>query len=135
MGCDIHLYVENRVNGAWRAAECFVQDKDDPKSCADVPYEKRLYSGRNYNLFSILADVRNGYGFAGVPTGAGYKPMSKPKGLPADVSPEVKAVSDQWDGDGHSHSWFTVAEIMAYDWTPSIRFWQRSVTSRWERLL
>jgi hypothetical protein len=40
---------------------------------ANEPYEKR--SGRNYDLFAILADVRNWRGFAGVD-----------RGLPEDVT-------------------------------------------------
>lgn len=45
------------------------QDEDDPRlGC----YHDRWYSGRNYDLFAMLADVRNGRGFAGfdaAPTG------------------------------------------------------------------
>lgn len=79
-------------------------------------YREEFYEGRNYNLFAILADVRNGRGFAGVKTGEGFRPIAAPRGLPADVSATVKARSDRWGGDGHSHSWFTVAELDAYDW-------------------
>jgi hypothetical protein len=75
-----------------------------------------LYDGRNYDLFAILANVRNGRGFAGVKTGLGFNPIAEPKGLPEDVSGYVKAASDQWDGDGHSHSWHTLADLLAYDW-------------------
>lgn len=39
---------------------------------------------RHYQLFSVLADVRNGYGFAGVPTGEWVKPISSPRGIPQD---------------------------------------------------
>jgi hypothetical protein len=46
--------------------------------------------GRNYNLFSILADVRNGVGFAGCKAGEGFEPISMPRGFPVDASPSVK---------------------------------------------
>jgi hypothetical protein len=67
-------------------------------------------------LFAILADVRNGRGFAGVVTGLGFNVISKPKGLPSDVSSYVQNESDEWDCDGHSHSWLTLKEILDFDW-------------------
>jgi hypothetical protein len=83
--------------------------------------EKQFYSDRNYDLFSILANVRNGYGFAGVETGEGFVPISQPKGVPEDACPEYLAVVAQWDGDGHNHSWLTVRELLEYDWTQTTR--------------
>lgn len=41
---------------------------------------------RNYDWFSILADVRNGIGFAGVKTGGRFSVISSPRGLPEDIS-------------------------------------------------
>ena len=35
-------------------------------------------------VFAALADVRNGYGFAGVPTHEAIKPISEARGLPED---------------------------------------------------
>ncbi len=119
MGCDIHLFVEKRVKGRWVAADKWTVDKDDdetPKRKC-VEYNQRFYDGRNYNLFSILADVRNGCGFAGIKTGEGFEPIAPPRGLPADVCKEIADESERWGSDGHSHSHFTVAELMAYDWT------------------
>jgi hypothetical protein len=120
MGCDIHLYVEKRANGAWVSADTWTDDEYEPGR-KEVAYNTRFYTGRNYDFFAILADVRNGRGFAGVKTGDGFVPMDTPRGLPDDCSPEVRAESDGWGGDGHSHSHFTVAEIMAYDWTQTTR--------------
>jgi hypothetical protein len=114
MGCDIHLYVEAKKNGKWEAIDKWQTDSDG-YFC--VPYEERFYTGRNYNLFSILADVRNGYGFAGSDTGDGFKPISSPKGNPSDISEQVKAESDKWGSDGHSHSFLTLKELLDYDWT------------------
>lgn len=115
MGCDIHFYVERKVDGKWVTADTWTPDEYDAgRMC--VPYKTRLYRDRNYDLFAMLANVRNGYGFAGCDTGDGFKPLSEPKGLPADVSPEVKAESDHWGVDGHSHSWLTLTELKAYDW-------------------
>jgi len=124
MGCDIHLYVEVKRKGKWESADEWkdvpIDEREDGKT-KEVDYDKRFYHARNYNLFSILANVRNGHGFAGVKTGEGFVPICEPKGLPADVTKLVKADSDSWNGDGHSHSWLTVAELMAYDWTQSTK--------------
>lgn len=109
MGCDIHCYVERREkNGEWTSAE-----KWSKRQRISAPY----LENRNYDLFAILASVRNGHGFAGVKTGSGFVPISPPRGLPADTSPQVRAEGERWEGGGHSHSHLTVAEIMAYDWT------------------
>ncbi len=119
MGCDIHLYVEVFKNGKWVSADSWQSSEyaEEGENKLEVRYEDRFYSGRNYNLFSILADVRNGHGFAGVKTGEGFNPISDPRGLPADVCNEISVESDGWGEDGHSHSWLTVRELMDYDWT------------------
>lgn len=94
-----------------------------------VHWDDSFYSGRNYNLFSILADVRNGRGFAGCDTGDGFIPIAMPKGMPEDVSPRVAVAREGWGVDGHSASWFTVAELDAYDWTSQVtvhRYWMDS---------
>ena len=67
------------------------QRYDEPaKKWVDVPslYEQ----DRHYQLFAVLAGVRNGYGFAGDKTGEPVVPISRPRGLPEDF--EV-------DGDHH----------------------------------
>src|ERR1700691_1564806 len=68
MGCDIHPYVEVRKNGTWVKADVKVPD------------------GRNYWTFAKLANVRNGFGFAGCDTGDAVVPICEPRGLPADTS-------------------------------------------------
>lgn len=119
MGCDIHLFAEKRVKGKWVTADTWevYEDDDDTPKRKIVPYQKSFYHGRNYNLFAMLADVRNGRGFAGVKTGAGFNPICEPRGLPDDVTPEVGMEAASWAGDGHSHSWLTVQELLEYDWT------------------
>jgi hypothetical protein len=120
MGCDIHFYVEVRKDDQWISVDDWTKDNDDGRKYGYVDYRKAFYSGRNYDLFAILANVRNGYGFAGVDTGSGFIPIAMPKGLPVDVSLEVKQCAEYWDADGqdgHSHSWHTLADLLAYDWT------------------
>lgn len=83
-------------------------DDDDPPSLA--PW----FNDRNYDLFAMLANVRNGYGFAGVDTGDAFEPIFMPRGVPESASPEYKREVEGWDCDGHSHSHATVAELRAY---------------------
>ncbi len=118
MGCDIHFYVEKRVDGKWLPADKWEHDPDDenPKRLR-TPWRERFYDGRNYSTFSILANVRNGRGFAGIKTGDGFNFISEPKGIPEDACPEYKQECEAYGSDGHSHSFLTVAEIMAFDWT------------------
>jgi hypothetical protein len=88
----------------------------------------------------VLAGVRNGRGFAGVPYGEAVRPIRQPRGLPADFevddeshpiatldhmdprragyrreSPELYADGPMavWMGD-HSHSWLTGDEMLAW---------------------
>lgn len=112
MGCDIHLFVEiksgpqlwQRVERSINLTENFGGDR------------RSLVLGwgdtRNYDAFAMLANVRNGYGFAGVDTGEGFEPIAMPKGLPSDASWEVHEEADDWGVDGHSHTWFTLRELL-----------------------
>lgn len=113
MGTDIHAVFQAKRNGKW------VDIRSE--------YDER----RHYMLFAWLADVRNGFGFAGVPTHDPVRPISKPRGLPRgmtedhETTDEVYASNwrsrfrdedDQknviWLGD-HSWSWLTADEILA----------------------
>lgn len=102
MGCDIHFYVEVRKDGKWVSADTWEVEDGDRSN-----YDHAFYSGRNYNLFSLLADVRSE---------SGAEPFSSPRGIPDDSCLEIKEVVEQWGRDGHSHSHFTLAELMAQDW-------------------
>lgn len=99
MGCDIHIWIEKRVNGAWIPAETYSEEGDDPH------YQSDIYQGRNYRLFSVLADVRN---YDGV------KPIAAPRGIPEDASPIVAELVRGY-GD-HSYSWFTLRELLDFNW-------------------
>lgn len=139
MGCDIHFYVEEKTDGSWgyspppprRCDDCDGTGKNVDKTgnsrkewvgqlcywCKGSGKSRRpLYDGRNYDLFAMLADVRNGRGFAGCRTGEGFAPIAAPKGLPEDASPEVADWAEGRDVDGHSHSYLTLTELLAYDW-------------------
>lgn len=115
MGCDIHMYVEKLQNEEqqdfedkkpWREIYRPVQRIfSDNISAWDINYYG--YENRNYTLFAILAGVRN-Y--------KDWEPIHEPKGIPDDCSPFVLSEYKDWDTDGHSHSWFTLQELLDYDW-------------------
>lgn len=147
MGTDIHMAVEVKKNGRWER-RLPVGDERDPYLVEQAKkaqasrtddwgksyYPRRAqvtwFDHRNYDAFAILANVRNGHGFAGIPTGGGFVPISDPRGLPDDLSPEVRKLDymsrpedddtheDEHDvnlGD-HSQSWLSLEELLAYDW-------------------
>lgn len=117
MGCDIHLYVEKKQpDGRWQAQGEFERERDEDGGWLSH-VGRRLYTGRNYNLFAILANVRNGRGFAGIKTGEGFNPISEPRGVPDDASSDYKAIVEQWGEDGHSHSHHTLRQLLDFDWT------------------
>lgn len=76
------------------------------KNSDDYWVSSEFYEDRNYFLFAVLADVRNGYDI---------EPLSQPKGIPEDSCYPIKYIVDQWRGDGYSHSYFTLKEILEVD--------------------
>lgn len=68
MGTDIHSIAQVKRDGQWITAA--VSIAGDP---------------RNYNTFAMLADVRNGRGFAGCWTSTGFPVIHEPRGLPSDL--------------------------------------------------
>jgi len=129
MGCDIHFFTERKtssnnyqgpkdlsedrntkieeiidnrpVEERWVSADEWEFDDE----YWNVPYSKEFYNGRNYYLFSILAGVRGD-----------EEPIDYPRGIPEDCSSGYSYVTNQWDGDGHSHSYFTLKELLEFDW-------------------
>jgi hypothetical protein len=114
MGTDIHGIFQkfNSSNNQWE----------------DI--QSNYNFNRHYLLFAALADVRNGYGFAGIPTGTPLTPISEPRGLPEDffMDKSVHPISSKehlpgymrnsegyyvWMGD-HSQSWLTGEEMLAW---------------------
>lgn len=100
MGTDIHIYAEIFKDGKWKKLD------------VEVPSDK------NYWSFAILANVRNGHGFAGSDTGESVPFIDDPRGIPEDTSIrdsdgiEFESKDYIWLGD-HSHSWVLLSELMA----------------------
>lgn len=110
MGCDIHFFTEyKRVIGGqpkWVSMDYFKhnpyfssEESDDEGPEFDVV---PLFGRRDYRLFSLLAGVRN-Y--------SKIKPISEPRGMPLNACHIIEKECARWDGDGHSHSFFTLYEL------------------------
>ncbi len=101
MGCKIHCRVEHRniETGEWELIEgrwgYYKWSEDDSGK-----YACNIWDDSNYEMFGYLAQVRN----------SGYDERSEPRGYPDDCSKEVAA--DLADGDMHSHSYFTLTELL-----------------------
>ena len=89
MGCDIHGCLE------------IIHSETYVKGICNIPRD------RDYDLFGILAGVRNYVDAA---------PISEPKGLPEMLSWQAKDEAEGYGSDGHFHSWLTWKEIKDYDW-------------------
>jgi hypothetical protein len=127
MGCDIHSRVEvyrerykmggEDRGGRWMLLEdeVFTNSWYDPD--ATYPPFREQYTckpldDRNYTLFALLADVRNGRGFAGIRTGNPIIPLDQPRGVPSNASHGWMEEVESWDVDMHSHTWFTLRELL-----------------------
>lgn len=143
MGTDIHTIVQVKENGEWRDntenvfpnsfycsykewREKDIAEGKPEEKCTQIPqwakdeFINNVDGSRNYDWFAVLANVRNGFGFAGCVTGEGFQIISEPKGLPADfkaihVEYEPGELSEQYMGD-HSFSYVTIDEFNNFDW-------------------
>lgn len=135
MGCDIHFFVEKfstdrdydgpksvqeerntkllevletESEPRWITADSWeLDEEEDEPSRWELIREKRFYSGRNYYLFDILASARS------------YESelvIANPRGVPDDISEAYRVQLEQWGGDGHSKSYFTLKELLEVDW-------------------
>ena len=88
MGCDIHIIAEVKENGVWRSntekvfLNPYYEMYNKMKTENPARYKETKNgnwmnvnkfmdtpsSGKSYNWFSVLSDVRNGVGFAGIKT-------------------------------------------------------------------
>lgn len=133
MGTDIFMYAERFQNRKWQFIGEMVEDerhKYDPEH-KKLYRPKDIWDIRNYSLFAILADVRNS---------EGYECIIKRRGIPDDLSPEVKEefesfLDDEPEGvwlppdeakraiwiahdndDRLRPGWLTLEELIRFDW-------------------
>lgn len=111
MGCDIHIILEARDGaGIWHAIQATMAisrhtDLSDPNAFSWENWEKiplRRAKSRNYELFSILSDVRS--------YGNSPATLIMTDGIPDDASTWTR-VEFEDDCDLHSHGHATLADI------------------------
>lgn len=123
MGCDIHIVIQRKEADGWREVAYqtpyYNLGQKDVPGIAVAPEDFR---NRNYNLFAILANVRNGHGFAGVTTGEGWPSIAPGRGLPEGFDPDAVLPHPHYPEEGprylgdHSFTWVTLDELKAFDW-------------------
>lgn len=132
VGCDIHCMLEIQLpNKSWKLIKgysslvrMYMEEKKECLEEGDVAEAARIekivarykaeglercwiFSDRNYELFALLAGVRN-YN--------DYPPLFPCRGIPEDCSDEVKEERDYWEGDAHSWTYFTLGDLNAAVW-------------------
>lgn len=136
MGCDIHTLAEiqrevynhetqtSEFVDIWDAIKLPVFTyaycrENEPISIYNESLTSRPYQGRNYNLFSVLADVRNTRSTSNIfDPSMEYEerdsilPLALPKGIPDNASKGWKKECKRWGLDFHSHSYFTLQELL-----------------------
>lgn len=101
MGCDIHMYVEYRLDGKWVSGDLFEINPYYPKYGPEYRLVE-LYGYRDYALFGILAGVRE----------PEMPRIADPRGLPRDCNDLIKKEYEHWELDAHSCSWVTLQELI-----------------------
>lgn len=104
MGCDIHAYIERRT-----ATGLELVGEPDSEAEYNGAWRTPWSLDRSYQLFSLLAGVRS--------ESREVEPISRPRGVPEDATERYREIVSAWAGDGHSHSWHTLEELLAHDWT------------------
>ncbi len=108
MGCDIHIWAEYTPD--WSHAPA----GSTALSTAATTWKcvvGALPDDRSYHAFALLAGVRNR---------SDLTPIAEPRGVPPDASPEYLEAVEQYGEDGHSHSWLTLAELDAWDYSQPV---------------
>jgi hypothetical protein len=111
MGCDIHaVWQKQRPTGAWE----------------DV--ESKYKEDRDYELFAVLADVRNR---------DGATPIAEPRGFPKDFPIDGDKYHNEWMGD-HSFSWFLGSELLEWYKTAPVltrtAIIERETYEKWDKI-
>jgi len=112
--------------------ELFWHDESGERICRveypdglGYPARRDWVDERNYLMFAILGNSCTGsrhldfydYNYDADP----IEPVAPRRGLPGDVSDEVRAAAGVLGSDGHTHSYLTVRELLGYDWDRTTR--------------
>jgi hypothetical protein len=154
MGCDIHIWAERNTgkqneygepvwehvpSARWYQSAQYVEEQRrragpnfDPTGFGGTASPLPCFDpGRNYTLFSVLANVRNDGSRLPILIDKMHREGTQPevktdrygyasfdhvsvRGVPGDASDFFKARVYDFGGDGHSHSWLTLRELQEY---------------------
>ena len=104
MGTDIHALVEIRTHAGWAAMTVV----DGEAVQLDIP--------RNTEAFALLGHAKSTAVLS-------VDPIVAARGVPADISDEVAAVIESYQGDGVDDSWLTLGDLYTHDWAiPATEF-------------
>lgn len=103
MTTHIHVYAETRLKGEWKADTASTFIMDDPNRFGWVNTRMEgLPCPADYRFFGLLVDeIRHSWSWSFVE-----------RELPADASPEVRALSNSWGVDGYGHSHLSQQELV-----------------------
>ena len=115
MGTDISLYVE--IKDKSRKWHIVKKPAFPCRQCKDPDYENEciwcnnseVFISRNYILFTVLAGVK------GWNLPDGWKIISAPKGIPKNVSEELRELL-LYGNDDHTLSYYTYSQLKKYNW-------------------
>ncbi|MBE9140204.1 hypothetical protein IQ254_23895 [Nodosilinea sp. LEGE 07088] len=137
MGTDICLYAEIKRKDSWHLLlESEENSRYYPEGKLNTQLLKpvELYASRNCDLFSILADVSNPNGHT--LDNQKFEVISPPRGLPEDLSPELRDLLKEWEfGDGKDSgvsgpSWLLLSEVLRFDWHGKVMRYEAMVDAR-----
>ncbi|UQN06079.1 hypothetical protein [Deinococcus sp. QL22] len=111
----IYEHFEVRKDDGWKRIQVLPDldwDTATPEQ-EEAYWRLPLFIGRDYDLFAILGGVRNRMN---------VRPISPCRGIPDDVSDEVR---DAWRAaqhypEVHSPSWLSLHELLTFDWDPPL---------------
>ena len=143
MGCDIHMYLENKkgskhlwsaVSGLkldmvlrrnFKSIDGYYSHIQNPKKAAKLVKEHRswarkyFYHDRNYSLFAMLSNVRNDGSVESLCEEGNCDGV-----MPDDASDKVFCEYRHWGRDAHSLTVFTLQELLI----DNKDFWEKDTT-------
>jgi len=121
MSYAMEMYVEELGHDGWEyAGACATYEGDGGPGVPDTRPDPFYWTG-DYDVMAILAGFRNGGpGWAGP-----FALVAPPRGLPADLSPELAAWTAYTppEEDLFPVGWLTLAELLAFEWEGRYNRW------------
>ena len=111
MGCDIISFVErkNRETQKWEVVRDCIKVNEYYREFHGKDIISSPFDWRNYDMYAFLAGVRNR---------SCITPIVEPRGIPNDASEEIVSLYNR--EPGHTSSYLTVEELLAFDYDRSI---------------